>query len=133
MDMELGHYLKIWYLFTGFKTMIFCSVGSMWFMKYKFSAKIWFVETSTRIVKYESQVIKSSPGYHHFTQVCYKWKSYYVWFLRCEEHNRHNFLSFSIIFGSFYTSVPKIMIICYTVPEIWHVTEVIIIFHFRLF
>ena len=22
---------------------------------------------------------------------------------------------------SFYTSVPKIMIICYTVPEIWHV------------
>ena len=30
---------------------------------------------------------------------------------------------------SFYTSVPKIMIICYNVPEIWHVTDVII-FHF---
>ena len=26
-----------------------------------FSAKIWFVKTLTRIVKYESQVIKSNP------------------------------------------------------------------------
>ena len=35
--------------------------------------------------------------------------------------------------SSFYTSVPKIMIIHYTVPEIWHVTDVIVIFHFGLF
>ena len=34
---------------------------------------------------------------------------------------------------SFYTSVPKIMIICNTVPEIWYVTDVTIIFHFGLF
>ena len=27
----------------------------------------------------------------------------------------------------------KIMIICYTIPEIWHVTDVIVIFHFGLF
>ena len=33
----------------------------------------------------------------------------------------------------FYTSVPKIMIICYTFPEIWHVTDIIFIFHFWLF
>ena len=33
---------------------------------------------------------------------------------------------------SFYMRVPKIMIICYAVPEIWHVTD-IIIFHFGLF
>ena len=32
--------------------------------------------------------------------------------------------------SSFYTSVPKIMIICYTVFEIWHVTDVIVVFHF---
>ena len=32
-----------------------------------------------------------------------------------------------------YTSVPKIMIICYTVPKIWRVTDVIVIFHFGLF
>ena len=34
--------------------------------------------------------------------------------------------------SSFYTSVPKIMIICYTVPEIRHVMDAII-FHFGLF
>ena len=30
--------------------------------------------------------------------------------------------------SSFYTSVPKIMIICYTVPEIWRMTDVVVIF-----
>ena len=30
--------------------------------------------------------------------------------------------------SSFYTIVPKIMIIGYTVPEVWHVTDVIVIF-----
>ena len=34
--------------------------------------------------------------------------------------------------SSFYTSVPKIMIVCYTIPKIWHVTGVIVIFHFEL-
>ena len=33
---------------------------------------------------------------------------------------------------SFYTIVPKIMIICYNAPEIWHMTDVIFIFHFGL-
>ena len=32
-----------------------------------------------------------------------------------------------------YTNVLKIMIICYTVPEIWCMTDVIVIFHFGLF
>ena len=35
--------------------------------------------------------------------------------------------------SSFCTSVTKIMIICYTVPETWQVTAVIFIFHFGLF
>ena len=35
--------------------------------------------------------------------------------------------------SSFNTSVSKIMIICFIVPEIWHVTDVIVIFHFGLF
>ena len=37
---------------------MFCSL--VWFMKYVFSANIWFDKTSTRIVKYKSQVIKSN-------------------------------------------------------------------------
>ena len=36
-------------------------------------------------------------------------------------------------FLPFYTSVPKIMIIRYVVPETWRVTDVIFIFHFGLF
>ena len=35
--------------------------------------------------------------------------------------------------SSFYTCVPKLMIICYTVPEIWRVMDVISIFHFGIF
>ena len=35
--------------------------------------------------------------------------------------------------SSFYTSVPKTIIIGYTVLEIWHVTGVIVIFHFGLY
>ena len=35
--------------------------------------------------------------------------------------------------SSFYYSVTKIMIIYYTLPEIWCVTDVIVIFHFGLF
>ena len=35
--------------------------------------------------------------------------------------------------SSFYTSVPKIMIICFTDPEKWNMTNVIVIFHFGLF
>ena len=34
---------------------------------------------------------------------------------------------------SFYTIVPKVMIIGYTVPEIWCMTHVTFIFHFGLF
>ena len=35
--------------------------------------------------------------------------------------------------SSIYTSVPKIIIICYTVLEIWRVKDAIVIFHFGLF
>ena len=35
--------------------------------------------------------------------------------------------------SSFYTSAPKIMTIGYNVPEIWHVMDVIAIFHFGLY
>ena len=39
----------------------------------------------------------------------------------------------SLEISSFYTSVPKIMIIRYTVSEIWCVTDIIVSFHFGLF
>ena len=30
-----------------------------------------------------------------------------------------------------YTSVPKLMVICYTVPEVWGMSSVIAVFHFE--
>ena len=63
----IGIFLKLWhyqislYLFEGFQTIIMCSVHLMWIVKYVFSAKIWFAKMSTRIVKYESQVVKLNP------------------------------------------------------------------------
>ena len=39
----------------------------------------------------------------------------------------------SLEISSFYTSLLKIMILCYTAPEIWCWTDVIVIFHFGLF
>ena len=74
-----------------------------------------------------------------------------------KKHNRENFLPFlgqflpfyltnnpknqnfkkkwkkSLEISSFYTSAPKIMIICYTVAEIQCVMDVMFIFHFGLF
>ena len=35
--------------------------------------------------------------------------------------------------SSFYTSAPKIMIIYYTIPEVWHVIDIIFISNFGLF
>ena len=53
----------------GFNTIILCSFHSIWFVKYVFSAKIWFVKTSTKIVKYESQVVKSNLARGTFTEL----------------------------------------------------------------
>ena len=44
---------------------------------------------------------------------------------KCTKNHNH--------ISSFCTSVPKIIIICYTLPEICHVTNVIVIFHFGHF
>ena len=61
VDKNLWHYGIIRYLFAGFKTITLCSVYSIRFVKHAFSTKIWFVKTSTRIMKYKSWVIKSNP------------------------------------------------------------------------
>ena len=59
---------------------------------------------------------------------------YFLPFYPRNSLNNENFKKVKKILeiSSFYTSVTKIMIICYTAPEIWHVTHVII-FHFGLF
>ena len=98
---------------------------------------------------------KKTWRYHHLTQVYQKSWSYATLFLRYMVHDGCNYFWFWTSFcpftaltaqkieiwikkkhleiSSFYTSVPKIMIICYTVSEIWHMTDVILTFHFVLF
>ena len=101
--------------------------------------------------------------YHHFTQVYQKSRSYDILFLRYGKWHMQLLVFmlgyFSPVYPTpsspslptaqkikikknwkkyldtslFYTSVPKIMIICYTVPEIWHVMDAIVTFHFGLF
>ena len=92
--------------------------------------------------------------YYDFTHVYHKLQSYDVWFLRYWAQQTEFFVildNFLPIYPlknrkikilkkwkkpleiSFHTSIPKIRIICYTVPEIWYVTNVTVIFHFGLF
>ena len=89
-----------------------------------------------------------------FTQVYHKWQSYDIWFLRYQMQQTNFFVIFGhflafyapkaqkikiskswkkhLEISSFYTIVPKIMIIGYTIADIWCVPDVII-FHFELF
>ena len=97
---------------------------------------------------------KNAWRYHHFTQVHQKSWSYAILFLWCvtdvivifyfglfflpfypnNSPKNENFKKMEKILAipSFYKSVPKIRMICFTGPEIWHMKN-IIIFHFGLF
>ena len=59
---------------------------------------------------------------------------YFLPFSPTKNPKNHNFRKWkkTLDISSSYTAVPKIMIICYTVPDIWHVMDVII-FHFGHF
>ena len=65
-----------------------------------------------------------APKKWNLPKLAQKWK-----FQKNEKKKKKKHLEIS----SFYTSVTELMIICYTVPEIWHMTDVIVIFHFGLF
>ena len=100
--------------------------------------------------------LKYKPGDTIILQRCITNSNHIMygsWDMKCD---RQNFLSFCTVFDlfthlttqkikilknwkkllkilSFYTSVPKIMIICYNIPGIWCLTDVIVIFYFGLF
>ena len=97
---------------------------------------------------------KKTPGYIIILHTC-TINDNHTWFLRYEARQTElfailgHFLTFDppnnpktknlkktkkyLKISSFYTSAPKIMIICYTVPKIWCMMDVIVIFHFGLF
>ena len=96
----------------------------------------------TKILKKWKDVYR----HYRFTYVYHKWQSQHAWLLRYGAQWRTDFLSFWTIFcpftprttwnikilrkwkkqlaiSSFYTGSPKIMTMCYTVPEIWCMTN----------
>ena len=105
-----------------------------------------------------TQKVKILKKWKNRLEILYRWTindnymMYGSWDMKCV---RQNFLSFWTILcpftplttwkikilknwkkhqeiSSFYNGVPKIMIICYTVPNIWHITDVTVIFLFGL-
>ena len=60
------------------KTIILCFLHSVWFVKYVFSAKTWFVKNSTRIMKHKSQIIKSNLGICWGLDHEILWKLFYL-------------------------------------------------------
>ena len=81
----------------------------------------------------EMQNEKNTWRYHHFTQVYHKWQSYDIWFLRYEVHQPEFFCHLGSSWLDSDRILARLMIIGYTVPEIWHVTDVIVIFRFGLY
>ena len=99
--------------------------------------------------------MKKTLEIHHLTEIHNKWQSYDVWLMKYEVwqtklfvilgHFLHFYLSNNpknqnfekmkkhLEISSFYKNVPKNMIICYNIPKIWRMTDVIVIFHFGLF
>ena len=93
---------------------------------------------------------KKTPGHIIFLHMCAINQDLMMFGSWDLKFNRHNFFVILGIFlpfyspntlkmkisnmiktlqvSSFYTGVPKIMIISYTVPEIWHMSDVIVVF-----
>ena len=100
-----------------------------------------FSPMTTQNIKILKRWKKKAPGdviILHMCTINGNHMMYDVWDMK---RYRQIFLSFWAIFwpfyltinrkiNIFYASVSKIMYVCFTVPEIWHVTDVIFIFHF---
>ena len=89
---------------------------------------------------------KKAWRYYHFAHVYQKLKSWCMFSEIWSVTDRsflvlNHFLPFNILkkwkkcleTSSFYTRVPKIMITFYAVPKMWCMTDVIVIFHFKLY
>ena len=110
----------------------------------------------SNLKNYNFEIMKKIPGDIIISQLCTTNDDHMIYVSWDMELDRQNFFSFWTMFcsftpltnqkikifkywekhleiSSFYTSVPNIMTICYTVSKIWRVTNVIFILHFGLF
>ena len=63
MFLKLWNFLMIWCLLPDLKTIILCSVHSIWFVEYVLCWNIWFVKALTRIVEYEYKLLNQTQIY----------------------------------------------------------------------
>ena len=63
---------------------------------------------------------------------CFSFLSIFCPFKNCLKTENFKKMKTRLEITSFYTSVPKIMIKCYIVPETWCMTDIIVIFHLGL-
>ena len=140
-------------------TIIWCMVPEIWSLIdttfCHFSPFIALIPPPNNLKNQNFEKMKQPPGDIITLHMCIindNHMMYGSWDTECDWHN---FLSFWTVFCSFtppttrkikilknwrkhqeisslYNSEPKITTICYTVPEIWYVTDVFI-FHFGLF
>ena len=152
--------ILLFYTWVPKVTIISCMVPGYMEHKGQTFLSFWtifcpFTPLTTQKPKFLKKWKKNIWRYYHF-KICTINDNHMMYGSWDMETNRQNFLSFWTIFctfdhlstwkikilkqwkkclriSSFYKSVWKIMIICYTVPEICLMMDVIIIFHFGLF
>ena len=78
---------------------------------------------------YSGEMVHDGCNYFPFGAIFYHFTPLIAWKIKIKK----KFFKKNPEISSFYTSVSKMVIICYTVPEIWHTSDVIVIFHFGLF
>ena len=131
----------------------------VWFLRYGVQRTQFFVilDCFFPLTTLKIKILKKWKNtwrYYHFTHVYHKWQSYDVWFLRYGAWRTEYFVILDHFLPFYLPKTPKnqnfekirktpgwryyhftqkIMIICYTAPETWHVMDVIVIFHFALF
>ena len=134
-------------------TIIWCMIPEIWVCHARLNLDHFLPFYPTNNLKNQNfEKLKKTPGDTTILHKCTKNHDHMLhwsWDMACDRYNCYfSFGAISCPFTvwkkkfkkwrkqleiSFYKSVLKILIIGYTFPEIWHVTNVILIFHFELF
>ena len=112
----------------------FCHFRSFFALLTLMIPKIKILQPPDKLQNQNFKIEKNTQRYYNLTHLYQKWQSYDVWFLRYWAWQTEFFCHFGPFFAllppnkilkkwknfleisSFYTSVTKIMIICYAVP-----------------
>ena len=127
------------------QTELFCHIGPFFALLPPYHPEEWIFhkneKKSLEISSFNTSVPKITiicflvPDIWHVTDVIIFHFGQFLPFCPLNTQKTKTFIKWTkcLEILSFNTSVIKMMIICYTVPETWHLTDVIVVFHFGLF